>query len=113
MSFLEAFWNQAVSSSRLWVLCVPNDLVTKSQREHSASLVSSEFLGNAGGQHRTLTFPLAPGALGCVGMAGFVISSHFFTPVMLLWLNLTSLCFAVSYQGTHLTLVANLAFQNC
>lgn len=93
-------------SSWLKVLCVPDDLVANGQREHSASLVSSDFLGNA-------TFPLAPWALGGVGVPGFVISSHFFTLAMLLLLNLTVLFFNVFDQGTHLTLVATSAFQNC
>lgn len=85
-------------SSWLKILCVPDDLVAKSQREQSASLVSSDFLGNTVGQHGTLTFHVLPGLWVVLGVPAFVISSHFFALVMLLLLNLTSLCFAVSYQ---------------
>lgn len=89
------------------VLCVPDNLVSKSQRgqrEHSAPWFEVIFLVTLSvGQHGTLVFPLAPLALCGFGVPTFVTSSHFFTLAKLLLLTLTLLCFTVSYQGTYLT----------
>lgn len=84
--------------------CVPDSLVSYSQ-SNSASLVSSDFLDN--NRWGPTGFGLDSALCGVRYHAN---ASHFLTLATLL---LLSLSFALSYQGTHLTLEVIFPFLTC